>query len=571
MPPKRPRNQTHFATDKQQATSIQWASPQQEEAFRWGPTPLCLSGGFGSAKTWALCLKALYISDLYPQNRGVIARKVGKELDATTRKTFFKICPPAAYDPRFGGRRADSENILRLARSGSEILWIHLDDDDIEGLIRGLEINWFLIDQAEEIEEELFDMLSSRLGRWDQAIVPDNVLERNGGVDKWEWKSPMGKPIPPVYSMIAVNPGGYDHWIYRRFHEDSQDWKDKYSELGYKMITMRSTDNRFLPKQNLDEMLRKDESFQRRFVRGEWGIPEGQIHNVEDASIINAKNYPTLDTRAVVRSLVQKCTLHRVMDHGDAAPTCCTWWAVDEEGNVFCYREYYKPNAMISVHRRNITELSGQERYAQNLADPSIFHKTQQKYGGKYSVSDDYEDRNTAHGFRPDDALYWSAADNDELGTRNIINEYLRLQGTGQQWKQPEPPALAGAQVAQFERTHEEPRIHPLTRELGYWPRLFFIEKCSEHEWGCRESVTQTRSQRRDRIGTENGRPIFNDERDEKVVDHAYDTVRYFLASRAARPRVVPREASKWTFNGQVRLRERMMQEKRIARAMISR
>ena len=235
-------------TDQPQARAIEWASPKQEEAFKFGPFPLCCSGGFGAAKTWALCLKALWLSDTFPNNRGLIGRKVWEELKHTTMSTFFKICPPILYAK---GRRSDSEKILQL-NNGSEILWAHLDDPETENVIRGLEINWFIIDQCEQIAEELFTLLLSRLGRWDKCEVPEWVIEQHGGKKAWLWHNPVtGEPIPPVYPMIACNPDTELHWIYKRFHPESIDWQEKYRKLGYKMISMKSYENKFLPKQNL--------------------------------------------------------------------------------------------------------------------------------------------------------------------------------------------------------------------------------------------------------------------------------------------------------------------------------
>jgi len=521
--------------------SVDWASAKQEAAFKYGPSPLCCSGGFGAAKTYALCMKALYLSDLYPKNRGVIARKVAKELGLTTQSTFFKICPPAAYDPQFGGRRADSENYLRLAHSNSEILWLHLEDQDIDKVIRGLEINWFILDQAEEISEDIFDTLLTRLGRWDRAEVPDNVLAEAGGIENWQWKNPVtGRPVPPTYAMLACNPDAETHWIYKRFHPDSQDWKDYYSTIGYRMFSMPSHENKFLPKQNLEEMRRKDATWRRRFLDAEWGIPEGQIHDVKPESIIPG-------TRAIADYLRIRCRLHRTLDHGDASPTCCLWWAVDKDGNCFAYREYYKPNLLVSEHRKTIRELSADEKYVQNLADPSMFFKTMQKYGGRWAFADDYADRNPKHGFDPANALDWQPADNDEMGTRNLINEYLRLQGTGEIHRGTEPTLVGNISVAPGQ---EIPRIHPITGEYGYWPRLFFIAKSEDWPHGCYEAIRQSRSQRRVRVGTDLGKPIFTDDRADGIPDHAYDPVRYFISSRAAIPVQGIQRYSKNSFFG---------------------
>lgn len=488
-----------------------------------------------SAKTFALCQKALWLSDMYPGNRGVIARRQWVTLKDTTMSTFFKICPSVAYAEQYGGRRVDSEKYLRLAKSQSEILWLHLDQDDVDTIIRGLEINWFLIDQAEEIPEQVFATLMTRLGRWDKAQVPQAVLEQYGGEDRWPWKNPDDKPIVPTYAMLACNPDVETHWIWRRFHEESPDWKQTYAAQGYKMITMRSDENRYLPKQNLDEMLKADETFQRRFVRGEWGIPEGQIHEVQKESIIEG-------TPEIAAKLFRTCSIYRTMDHGDSSPTASGWFGVDADGNVFHIAEYYRPNLLISQHRRNMMlmeqgmcNLLGLDglRYRDQLADPSIFYKTMQKYGGRYSVRDDYEDRNPAHGFSPDDAIYWNPADNDELGTRNTINEYLRLQGTGQ-----------------YKDGQEIPRVHPLTGEKGLWPRLFFIKKTEAWPYGADRAILETRSQKRERIGMELGRPTFSDDREKGIPDHAYDFVRYMMASRAAKFTHPAAKYSKKSFFG---------------------
>jgi hypothetical protein len=481
---------------------LEWASPEQKEVFEYGPAPVCASGGFGASKTWAMVMKGILLSDCFPRNRGVIVRKVFTELQKTTMATFYKVLPSSAY--LFGGRRADSEKYLRL-NNGSEVLFMHLDDPDVANVIKGLEINWFFIDQAEEIEEEIFDKLKSRLGRWDGAEVPDHIIQRevNSG-RKWEWLNTKGRPIPPTFAMLACNPDTKQHWIYRRFHPDSEEFsqlredgqggKTSYQLEGYKMVTMSSLTNKFLTQQNRKELLTQDKSFINRYVHGTWGIPEGLIHNPTELSKIPG-------TRDLVAHLIRSCTLHRTLDHGDTAPTCCAWWAVDKEGNIFLFREYYKPDQLISYHRAEIKALSGTEGYVFNLADPSIFVKTQQKYGGKWSIADDYLDPTLG---TTESMIYWEPADNNELVTRGRINEYLRV---------------------------DPDRVHPITKQKGS-PRLFFIMKSVEHPFGCDFTWKQTGSQMRLKVGTEMGKPVYSDERDETVTDHAYDVVRYFVASR---------------------------------------
>jgi hypothetical protein len=501
----------------QPTKQLRWASPVQGEAFRYGPYPQCASGGWGSSKTWAFCLKIIWLSTEYPKNRVVIARHVGKELRETTMKTFYKVCPPHLYDRKGGGRRSDLAGYCKFADTESEILFLHLDDPDTEGIIKGLEINAFFIDQAEENPdhmEEYFDLLLGRLSRWDIAEVPQWRVDAHVAATgtPWPYVHPESeKPVPPPYPMLACNPDVETHWIYRRFHPDSLEHQATYKAQGYRMFHMRSQDNQFLGAKNLQFLLEKDAAFIRRNVEGIWGLPEGAIHAIDARSLIEG----TPDLEDYFRT---HCLLFRTLDHGDSAPTCCLWWAVDGNGNCFVWREYYMPNQLVSTHRANVAGLSEGERYTTDLADPSIFHQMPQKQGGRWSTADEWADvqsqpRSTA--------IFWQPADNNEMGTRNRINEYLRV---------------------------DPDRVHPFTKTLGA-PRLYFVTRNDHYPQGVYHTLRETRAQRRVKIGTDNGRAMFSDERQEGTPDHSYDCLRYGIASRPAVPHPEQQSAEN-TFSG---------------------
>jgi len=491
----------NFAGKPKGPRIIKFASDAQRESFYYGPYPLMCSGGYGASKTFGLCLKAMYLSSMYPRNRGLIARKQGNKLEKTTMKTFFKVCPPEAYSEG-PGRRSDQAKTLVL-NNGSEIIWSQLDDSEILETLRGLEINWFIVDQAEEVSEEVIEVLMRRLGRWDQAEVPQQLIDAEHAAGReWPWRNEeTGQYLTPTYAMFACNPDHELHWIYRRFHPDSPEWKETYSKQGYKMIMFDSTKNIFLPAQNKDLLLQGTKEFVARFVHGQWGIPEGQIHKIDAMSLLRMT--PELEKH------LSECKLSRTLDHGETSPTCCVWWALDRWGNLFAYREYYQPDRLISFHRQRIYEMSlkkgvnhiaGQrteewvpEQYVSELADPSIFNPRLQR-GNSVSVAQEYmevnEERTDKH-----NAIFWDRADNNELGTRNRINELLTL---------------------------DPEHKHPLTGKKGA-PRLYFIERSPEYPMGCFELIRETRSARRVKIGTQDGRDIFSDERDDSITDHAYD------------------------------------------------
>ena len=499
-----------------------------------------------------MCLKMLYVADLFPGYRWLIARRVWDELRKTTLSSFFKFCPRQAYEPY--GRRSDTEKILEL-NNGSSFIYAHLDDADVMTLLRGLEINGALFDQMEEIEQEHVSVVMTRLGRWDQVTVPQHLIDAYTAKGKaWPYVHEVtGRPMPPSYLLGTCNPDHELHWIYEMFHPESQRHYEKhitvsreprlladgtyaqpgdkvsYHDLGYRMIEVSSYDNKYATRQSLEQAEAQDETWKRRFLYGKWGIPEGQIHNVRPESVLEP-------TAAVLSYIQNNCTLHRAMDHGDSAATCVLWFGVDREGNIFCFREYYKENALISAHRQAISGLSKFETYRTNLADPAIFSPSMQKHDQRWSVQQEYAD---CANFPRETAIFWQKGDNDELGTRNRISEYLRLSGI---WEQ---RPVEG----RLEPT-EMPRIHPLTKERGMWPRLYFVKKTQDYPNGCDQVLRQTKSARREKIGTENGRPLFSDDRDEKIPDHAYDPLRYFMASQPPLPHSVTKKYSQNSFWG---------------------
>lgn len=453
------------------------------------------------------------LCDLFPGSRWVILRSSFEHLKRTTMPTFFGACPPEMYDPRRGGKRVDSDKYVRMI-NGSEVLWMHLDHPDSVRILKGLEPNGFMIDQAEDVLESTFDIMIGRLGRWKGAEVPKSLMDREPG--GWKYFDPEGKPMPPSYALLTVNPDTKIHWIYRRFHPDSKAKFDRvhpnpdlasreanpmvsFHDLGYRYISMHSTQNRFLSKDNLGKLLSKSAEYQAKFVYDEWGNPKGTIHNVSELSQIPYDPVFMAD-------LHMRCPYkYRVLDHGDTAPTACTFWMTDAFGNLFCYIQYYQADKLISYHRREIHRLSGNHQFTASIADPAIFNKTMQNKVRRYSVADEYSDTST----HPESALFWQPGNNEELGTRDRINEYLEID--------PEHP-------------------HPVTGVKGA-PHMYFIMRSPEYPFGCYEIVEELISQRRKKLGESyDGTEQFSEERDTGVRDHGYDTIRYMVGWRPMKP-----------------------------------
>jgi len=452
---------------------ITFANDQQREFYYSTARNQCFSGGFNNGKTYGACLKALTLLLTFPNYRIAIGRQTFADLKRTTMQTFFKLCPREIIE------RHNEQDGLTVLKNGSTIYWLHLDKID-ESTLRGLEINSSFVDQAEETDEKVYDVLDGRIGRWDNAEIPETLLKENPG---WPRSDKTGKYLAPSYNILLCNPDTQFHYIFRKYHPDSLERRSNH------FFVEGEWDSSLGSTETYTEALKHDDEWVAKFVRGQWGVSSAQIHRLRSESIIDYD-------AELFEKMLKKGNLFRILDHGDASPTCCLWFAV-LNGTYICYREYYVPNQPISHHRKAITELSGSEIYSANYADPQIFKKTAQKDCGFWTVADEYCDKSLEGS-----PLYWIPADNNEYATRNRLNELL-------QWSN------------KFR--------HPISNETPT-PGIYFIKRSNEFEYGCYRVITEIQSQRRKSLGYVDGKQIFCDDREESVADHAYDCVRYFVA-----------------------------------------
>lgn len=468
---------------------VTFANAAQREFYYSTARNQCFSGGFNNGKTYAGCLKAFTLLSSFPNYRMAIARQVRADLIRTTYQTFFKICPAELIETN------NQQEGFTVLKNKSQIYWMHLDKVD-ESSLRGLEINSILVDQAEETEEKVYDVIDARIGRWDNAEIPESLLQ---SATQWPRNARTNKPIAPSYLMLLCNPDTQYHYIYRKFHHQSLEKREKYFFVeGEWDATLGSSESYV-------SALEKGGEYVEKYVKGQWGISNAQIHRLPNQSLLDF-------SEELLDRIKKKGNLFRVLDHGDVSPTCCLWFAAID-GVYICYREYYVPNQVISYHRKAINDLSAGETYSSNYADPQIFKKTSQKDGGFWTVADEYLDSNIGDS----KGIAWQPADNNEFATRNRINELL-----GKRIKLP-------------------------FCESG--PSIFFIKKNTEYPQGCFHAINELQSQRRKLLGYVDGSAQYCDDREESITDHAYDCIRYFVAMHGLTKTQPKRPIKDNTFN----------------------
>ncbi len=220
----------------------------------------------------------------FPRSRGVVVRKTLPRLKETTMRFFLEACPQElVQDFNKTDRRLTSIH-------NSTVLFCSADD---KKKFESDQIDWFLLDEADEIDEEIFDVLASRL--------------RNPYVDSAYYRG-----------MVVTNPTSRHHWIYKRFTSSNPDFKlfcapTKENEANLPANYITGLTSRMSP-----EMAK-------RFVDGQFsfelvGVP---VYHPDFVPSIHCGDFQWNKEMAVVRG----------WDFGFHRPAC-VWLQVDQDYRI---------------------------------------------------------------------------------------------------------------------------------------------------------------------------------------------------------------------------------------------
>ena len=356
------------------------------------------AGGFGSAKTITGAMASVLISLWYPKNFGLVGRSTYPELRDTTRRELLQL--PIIWDgkeyPLVESPLAKSFNKAEghlVFINGSEIVFRSLDDAFHK--IKSLNLGWFWIDETTEVAEEVWMGLEGRLRR---------------------------KGVPHV-GFGTTNPEGHD-WVWKRFIASAErieripsgkkDVPEKIRAWGKNTFLMSSysSDNVHLPKDYVPNLVaRYPDEWVKRYVYGSFDTFSGLIYaNYRD-------DEPFLyDPRNV--TIEPGWNRFVALDWGYRNPTAIVWGAVDFDGNLYIYDEYYAGGKVVSEVAEIIKAKSGNANIRQYLIDPST--RNNNGNGGR-SILEEFAEC----------GLYFNLAKNEVRAGINRVQEYLKIGANG--------------------------------------------------------------------------------------------------------------------------------------------
>lgn len=199
-------------------------------AIRGGKTIMCLA---------ILCI----LCKLYPRSRWHIIRKSNKNLQSTVLKSLEALL---ANTEGLYWKRSDKEYFVQF-KNGSRIYMTSEAYDRDKQLTKflGLELNGVLFEQLEELREETYTRVMTRLGSF------------------YGVKGPM----PPIIMLSTFNPTY--NWLKTAIHDK---WKKGKLDPGYYYMELLPRDNPYVTQDQWEMWKNLPDDEYQRMIEGIWDI-----------------------------------------------------------------------------------------------------------------------------------------------------------------------------------------------------------------------------------------------------------------------------------------------------------
>ncbi|MGG5577150.1 phage terminase large subunit [Myroides sp. C15-4] len=228
--------------------------PKQIEAHKCRAKYVLFGGAMGGGKSWFLCAEAIKQAMKFKGNRLVIVRKELSVLRRTTLVTFLSICPKEIITS-FNQTSLEVNFV-----NGSTLTFIdaNISKDPMLQKIKGLEIGWFGIDEANEVSVEVYSLLKTRL-RW---ILPN-------------------KETPQYEGRLTSNPEPC--WLIPVFIQSAN-----VDEVYIQSLTTDNYDEHSEYVLNLKEAFKDNPNLLRKYLYADWSLVDTINQLIPSEAILKA-------------------------------------------------------------------------------------------------------------------------------------------------------------------------------------------------------------------------------------------------------------------------------------------
>ena len=304
------KRRTTTSQRKELALDFGTATPKQQQFLDAHTFFVCYGGARGGGKSHIARVKAVGLAMFNPGIQILMVRCHYPELEANLILPILKMVPQELYTYNQTSRRMKFEN-------GSAIKFGHWDGPQAENEYQGVEYDVIFIDEATQLSERAFNYLTTCVR----------------GVNEF-----------PKRMYLTCNPGGVGHrwvkrlFIDRNFRTNSDNPAENENPEDYTFIPATVYDNPYLLKSSpkyLKQLSSLPESIRKAHRDGDWNALGGNyFKGFGDQNTIKPFRIP------------DHWPIYRAFDYG-LDMLAVGWFAVDEDGRSWCFREYEQPNLKI--------------------------------------------------------------------------------------------------------------------------------------------------------------------------------------------------------------------------------
>ncbi len=314
-------------------------TPKQAQFISAPETEVLFGGAAGGGKSYGQLVDALIFALKYPKSKQLLLRRTFTELDKSLIRVHLALYPLTIYKYNAGNHTGKFTN-------GSVIDFGYCATENDVFQYQSAEYDVIRFDELTHFSEAQYVYLISR------------VRGANGY---------------PKQVKSSTNPGGVGHaWVKARFVDPAAPGTTIVTQTGDTRIFIPSKldDNHFLCQK--DPTYRKrlealDENNKKALLYGEWDIFEGQYFPEFSRETHVCDPFP----------IPKEWRRYVAFDYG-LDMLAAYWFAVDNNVNVYCYKELCKPNLPISEAARAILEATNGDDVYAFLAPPDLWGRSQE-------------------------------------------------------------------------------------------------------------------------------------------------------------------------------------------------
>ena len=320
---------------KEYKIDISSAQPKQIEFFKARERFVAYGGARGGGKSWALRKKLPLMCLKYPGIKILLLRRTYPDLFQNHTKVFLvELDGIATY--------SDKNKMFKFV-NGSELILGYCATERDALQYQGQEYDVIALDEATQFTETQFSALKASL---------------------------RGANNFPKRFYLTCNPGGVGHtWVKRLFISRKFTPFEKPEE--YTFIPATVFDNKVLLESDegyVDMLNSLPEGMRQAWRDGNWDMLAGQYFDEFNRSVHVCAPF----------EIPEHWKKYRAIDYGLDC-LACVWCAVDEHGNYYIYRDYAKPDMIISEGSAEINALSADDgKIDYTYAPPDLWGRSQE-------------------------------------------------------------------------------------------------------------------------------------------------------------------------------------------------